>query len=461
VKQRGPYAYVMSAVHWPSGIVALARRISEPPFSLKLYRTSGSEMTEVRDIPMPDHTMRMDFDSAGKRLLAISEHRGVFVFDVATGKTLLKLPQRIERAVFVGTGGEHIAAIVAKKRETDDVEDELTVFDAVSGKVLRSTLHHFRLEELVASPDRKLIAFGGAEQVVRVLDVETLEERIDFRAHDAEISALSFHPKLPQLASASPDGSVKLWNYQTAKLQHTFLGFDGTPVMLAFSPNGKLLSVEAQERTARLFDLSGESAPAAVKPAVRAPFPTVGKEWLSLINELTEDDIIDEGRGWRRENGALYSPDRGPAVLPLPVNLSVLSYQIRLQLRQLVKREVLHLILPVGDRMVGFDLDGAPFAGYTTGLVRVDGKFGKNLPGTLLGKQIKDNEPHELEMTVRLHGSDATITTRLDDRPFHDWTGSVASLETIPYWASPPGRLAIGAMSADWTVAELKVRRMD
>jgi len=458
---RSPPGYVTSAVHWPSGTAAVARRIDSAPHSIKLYQTKESKLAEIREIAMPDWTSRMDFDPAGKRLIATTTNQAAMVLDVSPGRTLLKLPYKIERAVFVGKDGEHIAAIVPKKRETDDVEDELTVFDAVSGKVLKSTLHHFRLDQLVASPDRKLIAIGGAEQVIRVLDAETLEERIDFRALDAEISALSFHPILPQLASASPDGSVKLWDYQTAKLQHTFLGFDGTPVMLAFSPNGKLLSVEAQERTARLFDLSGESAPAAVKPAVRAPFPVVGKDWLGLINELTEDDIIDEGRGWRRENGALYSPDRGPAVLPLPVNLSSMSYQIRLQLRQLVKREVLHLILPVGDRMVGFDLDGAPFAGYTTGLVRVDGKFGKNLPGTLLGKQIKDNELHAMEVTVQLKGSDATITTRLDDRPFHEWTGSVASLETIPYWASPPGRLAIGAMSADWTVTELMVRRLD
>jgi eukaryotic-like serine/threonine-protein kinase len=458
---RSPPGYVMSAVHLPSGTAAVARRINAAPHSIKLYQTQESKLTELREIAMPDWTSRIDFDPAGKRLIATTTNQTAMVLDVSSGKTLLKLPKKIERAVFVGKDGDRIAAIVAKKRETDDVVDELTLFDATSGKVLKSTTHHLRLDELVVSPDRSLIAIGGAEQVIRVLDADTLEERIDFRAHDAEISALAFHPKLPQLASASPDGTVKLWDYTTAKLQHTFLGFDGTPIMLAFSPNGRLLSVETQERTARLFDLSGESAPAVVKPAVRAPFPVVGEDWLGLIDTLTEDDIIDEGRGWRRESGALYSPDRGPAVLPLTVNLAGMSYQMQVRFRQLVAREVLHFVLPVGDRMVGFDLDGAPFAGHSTGLVKGGEKSASKLPGALLGKQIKDFEPHELDITVRLQGDTATITTLLDARPFHEWSGPTAALSQLPFWASPPGRLAIGAMSADWTVTGMRVRRLE
>ena len=459
VNPRGPDGYVMSAAHPPSGIAALARRITGPPHSIKLYR--NSDMKELREIPMPSWTMGMDFDLEGKRLLAFAAQGGSFVFDVATGKPLLRLPHKLESAVFVGTGNS-IAAIVPQKPQSSHLPNVLILLDAMSGKVLKSRQHPARLRSLAASPDRKLIAIGGADQVIRVLDAETLEERIDFRAHDAEISALAFHPQLPQLASASSDGSVKLWDYQTARLQHSFLGFDGMPVMLAFSPNGRLLAVEAQEHTSRLFDLSGESPPAAVKPAIRAPFPVLDKNWLPLISALTEDDLIDEGNGWRRQGDSmLLSPDHGPAVLPLPVTLAGKSYEVEVTLRQLVERDVFHVVLPVGERMVGFDLDGAAFAGYYTGLVTVDGQWGKSLPGALHGKIVKDSEPHVLSLSVRLHDTAATITVTLDSRPLYAWSGAQSSLNAMPFWPCPPGRLAIGTISADWAVPTIKVRLLE
>ena len=249
-----PHDFTVAKPFLPGNLVAVGKRINAPPFSIKLYSVAEEQPEELREFPMPHWTMGMDFDPAGARLAAISFGHGFTLFEVASRKVLLKLPHNMERAVFVGKG-DRIAAIVKKKRLPMEVEDELTLFDADSGVPLRTVTHHRQLNELVVSPDRRLIAIAGAEQVIRVLDAATLEERLSFRAHDAEITALAFHPTLPVLASGSADGSVKLWDHETARLRETFMGLDGTPVMLAFSPNGRLLSVEGQERMVRLFDL--------------------------------------------------------------------------------------------------------------------------------------------------------------------------------------------------------------
>lgn len=55
------------------------------------------------------------------------------------------------------------------------------------------------------------------------------------------------------------DRSVKLWEHGTARLLAEFLGLGGTPVVLAFNPSGTLLLVDGQERTTRVFDVSGAS----------------------------------------------------------------------------------------------------------------------------------------------------------------------------------------------------------
>ncbi len=266
-----PEGYAMSASCWSGGLFALAQRISGPnviPGGIRVYRHTSAGPEETRSIPMPAPTIRIEFDSTGERLVAITARMGTVVFSVRSGETLLKLPQKLERAVFAGSRGD-LAAIVPKKRTADEVEDELTLFDAKTGRPLKSVLYHLRLLDLAVSPDRRLIAIAGQEQVVRVLDAETLEERVNFRAHDGDITALAFHPKRPVIATASTDGSVKLWDYTDVRLRETMLGIDGTPVMLAFSPNGRLLSVESQEHTARLFDLDALHDPAApVQPAV-------------------------------------------------------------------------------------------------------------------------------------------------------------------------------------------------
>jgi len=112
--------------------------------------------------------------------------------------------------------------------------------------------------------------------------------------------------------------------------------------------------------------------------------------------------------------------------------------------------------------MCGFELDGRPHGGIYTGLILVNGKFGKDLPGTVQGKQVQDTEPHVLEVTVRLDGANATITTTLDTRPLYEWAGPIAALSQHPAWATtPPGALALGTHFGRWAVSAVKVKRLD
>ena len=133
---------------------------------------------------------------------------------------------------------------------------------------------------------------------------------------------------------------------------------------------------------------------------------------------------------------------------------------MRVNLRQLAPKHGLHIVLPVGDRMVGFDLDG--YGGKYTGLVNVNGKSGKDLPGVVEGQQVKDSEQHDLEVTVQLYETSAKITTTLDGQPLYEWAGPTAALSQASSWATtPPGTLALGTIAADWVVYEVKAKRVE
>ncbi len=455
----GPSGYSAVALHRPGQLLALAAQTNPaPPYHLQIYTLAGGTQTLRREIALEFRVARLDFDPAGERILAVGlNNSGTVVFDVKTGERRLKLP-KTERAVFNATG-DRIIALVPTKRMANDVDDDVTIFDAGSGAVLRRVRHDLRLNELVASPDRRLIAIGGAEKVVRILAADTLEERWSFRAHDAEITALAFHPVRREILSASADNTVKLWDYEAARLRGTLLGFDGTPVMAAFSPNGRLLAVESQERCMRLFEPERIFEPPSPVVAA-AEIPRDGDGWQDLIGALDHADVTNRGHGWRIDGGVLTSPTTPFASLHLPGNAVETSYQLRLNVRQLPGRNGLNLRLPVGRRMVSFDLDAVPAGTPVTILGKNDGRLGRDGPGVSLGKKVRDDAVHALELTFRLEGADAHFTATLDGAPVCTWSGPMASLSVNAYWPVVPGVITLGTNGTSWEVSEFKLRRL-
>ncbi|MGB8166904.1 MAG: bifunctional serine/threonine-protein kinase/formylglycine-generating enzyme family protein [Chthoniobacteraceae bacterium] len=183
--------------------------------------------------------------------------------------------------------------------------------------------------------------------------------------------------------------------------------------------------------------------------------------WEDLLAPVTPERLKQNGDGWRREGAALRSPDRPFARVPLGT-FAASSYQLRLKLRQLIPKDGFTIMLPVGDRLVGFTIDGLRSEGYFTGLNRVDGKRGKDLPGSVLGQVVKDSDLHELEVTVRLDGAEANISATFDARPLSAWAGPIASLS--PNWPDQmkfADTLALVSFADDWLVTETKVKRLD
>ena len=201
---------------------------------------------------------------------------------------------------------------------------------------------------------------------------------------------------------------------------------------------------------------------AAPPTAANTPPAPAADGWEDLLANLTPEIVAQTGHGWSLKDGELFSPRTNWATLPLPGEMSGTSYRVRMKLRQLAEN-VFHVVLPVADRMCGFELEGGRDSGSSyTGLIKVNGKWGKDLPGAVEGKQVKDTEPHELEVTVRLDGAKATITATLDTRPLYAWTGPTADLSQLKNWATTePGALALGTFAGGWAVSEVKVKRLD
>ncbi len=252
-----------SAVHWKKGLLAMSIRRREDQravtTTLKLFSYQGGKLTERWELKIPLRVFRLDFDADGEQLvIAAGTPNNADVVSVATGKTIAKFKNGVEQAVFAGSQGRVVTLPVNRQTTTASASTAnlLQWHDAKTGKVVQTNVVEYSVADLAVSPDRSLLALVGGDQMVHVLEADTMKERTVFRAHDDEIMVVAFHPTRPVVATASKDGSVKLWDYTTKKMVNHFIGLRGTPVCLAFSPNGKWLAVEGQENTFRVYEVS-------------------------------------------------------------------------------------------------------------------------------------------------------------------------------------------------------------
>ena len=255
--------HAMATVDQASGIFAIGKPIASgpegPPSTLQLMRLTKDGVSELWNRPQPQelNVHSMDFDANVERLLFVHRGRDVEIVDVNDGSPLSTFKCDAYEAVFAGTQGA-FAVLERDRNPTTSKQDRLLLIDPITQQTRASVTSANRLNALAVSPDRRLIAVAGDDQVVVILDADTLIEVHRFRAHDAAITALHFHPSKPILATGSADFSIKLWDYTTETLKQTFLGLDGRPVMMSFSPNGKLLAVDGMERAFRIYEVTGE-----------------------------------------------------------------------------------------------------------------------------------------------------------------------------------------------------------
>ncbi|MBN1138618.1 MAG: protein kinase [Anaerolineae bacterium] len=198
------------------------------------------------------------FSPDGKLLASGSSDNLVRIWNIADGTLLYTLAGHTDSvsAVTFSPDGETVISV-----SWDGTAKEWQVAD---GALLRSVEISMprsgvtQLYDVELSPDGEKLAIAGGIDA-QVLNSANWQSLYSIDAHTSNVDSISFSPDGRTLASASHDGTTRLWQVSDGAYVDTLEGFMGSLLGLGLSADGETVSVADTGYTVRLWDTwSGE-----------------------------------------------------------------------------------------------------------------------------------------------------------------------------------------------------------
>ena len=246
----------LALANWKAGEVRKARHLLQQcPVKWRewewhyVYRVCHPEVSVINSGASTITGLAYDGDG---RVIAGGRDTVLTVWDSTTGRKIRSLPQYTvnTRSVSCPSDGKFAAAAVSKT---------IFLFDSSTGRKIREWEAHSRpVRGLAISPDGKRLAsfvFGtGARHPIRIWDT-TGRKTLEFKGHRFYVNALKFSPNGEWIASAGSK-SVIVWNSATGKVKHTLTSEKSKLLYsVAFSEDGNRVAAGGDDGTVHIWDV--------------------------------------------------------------------------------------------------------------------------------------------------------------------------------------------------------------
>ena len=257
-------------------------------------------------------------DSKG---LALHVDSTVEIWNHESGLLLKRLPRDFikPRALTFSPNGKWLAF-------TSDTHP-LSLWDYKSDAQITSVQHHSaRVASVAFSQDGQRLASASSDNSIKLWDSDSgvVLNTFTFTGHEKEITAVAFSPNDKWLASASWDGTIRLWDFMsenTTECYRTVNSSTGRPPFdidivrsrnIAFSPDGKRIASASLDGSIRLWDIESGTLTAS---------SSFSRRWVTFLDfspdgrRLASCDIRGEiFEHWFVENSESVCPGTADAV---------------------------------------------------------------------------------------------------------------------------------------------------
>ncbi|HPF38990.1 MAG TPA: protein kinase [Phycisphaerae bacterium] len=217
--------------------------------TVRIYDTDDGTLT--RQLPLPCHHMgALGFNEDGTQLIALaySDHwivSQLAIWDVATGR-------RIPSDAAMDVSADSLEA----SQESDGNRPQVG-FGAEWWRRVRGGSKATRFdggEHMAKSHDGAMLAHAQYRGALVILDLETLEPRVQLVGHEGEVRAVAFSPDDRLLASGGDDRTLRVWEVATGRLLATMTGHSQKIFTVTFTPDGSRIVSGGNDHVIRFWD---------------------------------------------------------------------------------------------------------------------------------------------------------------------------------------------------------------
>jgi telomerase protein component 1 len=136
----------------------------------------------------------------------------------------------------------------------DDTEMKIWAISLWPDMAAQAAIHLGEVRSLAFSADGLEIASASQDNTVKIWDPQSGLERKTLRGHHSSVNCCGFSPNGAQLVSASDDKAVILWDTLKGAELAILLGHEEAVTSCTFSPDGQNILSASSDKTLRLWD---------------------------------------------------------------------------------------------------------------------------------------------------------------------------------------------------------------